>query len=148
MVFIKFLKNLSTQEHKQQLLEGKLSKYNTKFTKGQTNRIQERNLVLFSTLSLSGYLNRQKSCVLKKWKWHPSTSTSKRLDKRLSKSFRELKMFLNFHSMSLRGDDEFPTMTEPSLASSLDFHVSDRELSIIEPRWHLSLKPKLESWVY
>ena len=52
MVFIKFLKNLSTQEHKQQLLEGKLSKYNTKFTKGQTNRIQERNLVLFSTLTV------------------------------------------------------------------------------------------------
>lgn len=43
-------------------------------------------------------------------------------------------MFLNFHSMSLRRDDEFPAMTESSLASSLDFHASDRELSVIEPR--------------
>lgn len=47
MVFINFLRNLSIQEHKQQLLPKKLTLLSAKFTKSQTNKIQERNLMLF-----------------------------------------------------------------------------------------------------
>lgn len=60
MVFINFLKNLSTREHEQQPFPKKLTFLSAKFIKGQTNRIQERNLVLFQH---SEYLSKQQSCV-------------------------------------------------------------------------------------
>ena len=67
MVFIKFLKNLSTQEHKQQPTSKKafLSTI-LSLPKVKQTGFKQKSGAFSNTDSLSGYLNRQKSCVLKK----------------------------------------------------------------------------------